>query len=70
MKQVIVRQTGPNTQPRFDINGAGNTLQIAVHDMDTGAMEVVFTGDKFCEEEYQKQGGAEDEKKYFSHYQE
>lgn len=67
MKQIITRQIGPNSQPRFDLNGAGDTLQIAVHDTDAGTTEVIFTGDKFSEEKYQEQG-AEDERKHLSHY--
>jgi hypothetical protein len=68
MKQIIIRQTGPNTQPRFSLNGAGDSLQVAVHDMETGAIETIFTGNQFSEEEYAKQGGAKDEKRHFSHY--
>ena len=67
MKQIIIRQTGPNSQPRFSINAAGDTLQIAVHDMDAGTIEVIFTGDKFSEKKYQERG-IENEKNHFSHY--
>jgi hypothetical protein len=68
MKQVITRRTGPDATPRFALNGAGDTTQVAVLDTETGAVEVVFTGLSFSEDEYKKQG-AEQEQRHLAHYQ-
>lgn len=69
MKEVITRRTGPDTAPRFSLNAAGESTQIAIRDTETGNVEVIFTGESFSEEEYELQGGADKERRYFTHYQ-
>lgn len=70
MKELIVRRTGPDSAPRFTLNAAAETTQIAVRDSGTGTVEVIFTGTFYSDEAYKEQGGAERERQYLGHYRE
>jgi hypothetical protein len=67
MIEIIVKQTGPNTQARLSVNGAGDHSQIALLDSKTNELRVIFTGEKFSQKEYEKQGGREEERVLFCH---
>jgi hypothetical protein len=62
-KEIITRYTGLFRQSTFQLNGDGENLQIAVLDPVTRKEKIIFTGDKFSEEEY-KENGWKDEERY------
>lgn len=47
MIEIIMRQSGPNTQPRESLNLAGDTAQIRIRNTDTNEERILFTGDKY-----------------------
>ncbi len=66
MTDIVIRYSGPFNQHTFSVNGDGDNLQISVVDFSRNEKRIIFTGDNFSQEEYEKRGGKDDEERYFS----
>ena len=67
-KQIIVRYTGPFAQSPFQLNAGGDSVQIAIRELGEESDEVIFTSNNFSPQEYEKSGGAQQEKEHFNHF--
>lgn len=67
-KEIIIRCSGPNTQPRFNVNAAGDELQIEVVNLGESSGMVIFTGENFSREDFEAGGGKKSEDDFFAIY--
>lgn len=62
--EILVRYSGSARQHTMSVNGDGDHVQIVAID-NNGREAVVFTGEKFSRDEYNRLGGAKEEDRFF-----
>ncbi|MFH1427795.1 MAG: hypothetical protein ABIG60_04700 [Patescibacteria group bacterium] len=61
---IITRYSGEAERSSFEASGDGKHMEIATMDLETGEVNIVFTGEEFSRERFEEYGGKVQEDSY------